>query len=119
MLPNTIIIRVPDINGSKTFLGLPLDDQGVISGADAYEFNVTDGDSYNLLEFNQLVIALTSDSGDSSLELARVTIEQLDANVEVIAYEDPYQVMVLAKEIFDRFADGTIGEEGSIGRTLQ
>lgn len=101
MKPNTLILRVADLEGSKTFVNLPLDEDGFIKGADAHEFQVMDGDTYNLLEFNQLVFAISSDGGQSSLELARVTVIAADDDTAVICHEDPMQVAQFAKTIFD------------------
>jgi len=102
--PDTLIIRIADQDGSKTFVNLPLDEQGFIMGADAHEFQVVDGDTYNLLDFNQLVFAISSDGGQSSIELARVTAEPVDPSAPaVVAYENPYQVALMAKDIFDNW----------------
>lgn len=102
MKPDTVIIRIPDQDGSKTFLNLPLDSHGFIDGGNAHEFQVLDGDSYNLLEFNQMVFAVSSDGGASSIELARMTVAGKDASdPAIVCHTDPYQVGLMAKHIFD------------------
>lgn len=108
MKPNTLIIRLADVGGSKTFACLPLV-EGYIVTKDAYEFNVFDGDTYNLLGFDDMVFAVSSDGGQSSLELVRMKVYAEDGVSAVVCHEQPQQVALMAKYIFDNW-DAKVAE---------
>ena len=112
IVPNVAIIRIPDVDGSKTFVQLPMDEDGFITGSDAKEFQVFDGDSYNLLEFNQIIMAKASDDGASSIELCRVTILDRHNNSNPVeVHTDPTECAIMVKQIFEDLRDGNTGDE--------
>lgn len=65
---NTVIIRIPDDEGVKSFVGLAYKD-GVLESA-GLPFTVDDDDDYNRLTHGHVVLAYYNEETESSLALA-------------------------------------------------
>lgn len=91
--PDKIVFRLPDDeNGDKQFLEAAVDADGVLS-EDARCFATLKDDSYNLLKFNEIVLA--KNKGDYSLELARVELFHSSTGEPVELWTDMFEIHVM------------------------
>ena len=81
--PDIIIFRIKDDDSGRRFVQLSLDKDNAPSHRGKI-FNVHENDGYNLLEFNQIVLAQESDGGAGSIELCKFTIGT--PNDDIVVY---------------------------------
>lgn len=121
MLPNIIVFRVPDVDGSKTFAEVPMDENGYLDTTMAFSFQVLDGDTYNLLGFDELVLAhnpgtnmdVDGNNMPGSYELFRIPLFEANSKAPVTLHSDmnnlAHVCVGLMKEIKELLADDTDG----------
>ena len=116
MLPNIIIFRIEDQDGSKTFVELPMDENGIIDTAQSFSFQVLDGDSYNLLGFDQLILAHNPgtevDGQTGSYELARIDIFDHVTNLPVVIHEGLENMAGMAIHLMNEWKSGEAADQG-------
>lgn len=117
MLPNIIIFRIPDVDGGKTFVEIPMDEDGLIDPAAGISFQVLDGDSYNNLGFDELVFAhnpgtnmdIGGNNMPGSYELLRIPLFETISQTPVVIHSDMGNLALacigLMKEYKEMIAD--------------